>query len=129
MWQHYNPNHKGHRVGDCTVRAICAAEGMDWQEAYWMICIEGAIREDMPDADDVWGAFLERRGYKRGLVEAECSSCYTVRDFAREHPKGTYIVCPKGHVICIRDGDWMDTWDSGDEHPLYFWHKEEDANV
>lgn len=129
MWQQYNPNQRGQRVGDCTVRAIAGALGMDWPTVYWMICIEGAIQQDMPDADAVWGAYLERMGYRRRLVEAECSKCYTVRDFAREHPLGTYILCPKGHVICVKDGNWWDTWDSGDERPIYYWQKEDTANV
>ena len=44
-------------------------------------------------------------------------------DFAAEHPDGTYILALATHVVCVRDGDWLDTWDSGDETPLYYWEK------
>ena len=27
------------------------------------------------------------------------------------------------HVVCVQNGDWLDTWDSGDEVPLYYWQK------
>ena len=55
----------------------------------------------------------------------ECPDCYTVADFAAEHPSGTYILSLSGHVVCVMDGDYYDTWDSGGEIPLYYWCKEE----
>ena len=45
-------------------------------------------------------------------------------DFAAEHPSGTYILALSGHVVCVMDGDYYDTWDSGGEVPLYYWRKE-----
>ena len=30
----YNPNPCGCRVGDCTVRAICKATGLPWEQVY-----------------------------------------------------------------------------------------------
>ena len=30
-WEYYNPNPAGNRVGDCAVRAICKATGLDWE--------------------------------------------------------------------------------------------------
>ena len=49
----------------------------------------------------------------------------TVSDFAEDHPKGTYILALSGHVVCVKDGDYIDTWDSGNEIPLYYWQQEE----
>ena len=127
-WQPYNPNTDGNRVGDCPVRAIAAATGDDWDGAYWRICIEGALLHDMPNADRVWGAYLTRCGFRRRLVAADCARCYTVRDFAREHPKGVYVLGLDGHVLTVIDGDWWDTWDSGDEIPIYYWQRGEEAD-
>ena len=33
MFKHYNENPQGKNVGDCTVRAISKATGMDWDFA------------------------------------------------------------------------------------------------
>lgn len=67
------------------------------------------MSKDMANADHCYGAALERAGFRRRLVEEECRKCYTVRDFAAEHPDGTYVLDCNGHVIAIRDGDWYDT--------------------
>ena len=29
-----------------------------------------------------------------------------------------------GHVVCVKDGNYYDTWQSGDEVPIYAWVKE-----
>ena len=48
----------------------------------------------------------------------------TVEEFCRDHPQGTYILAIDGHVVCAVDGDYLDTWDSGEEVPMYYWEKE-----
>ena len=79
---------------------------------------------DMPSANHVWGAYLRSRGFDRDMISNSCPDCYTVADFAAEHPHGIYILALSGHVVCVQNGDWIDTWDSGGEIPLYYWHKE-----
>jgi hypothetical protein len=37
MWTRYNPNPAGRKVGDCAVRAVSAALGTDWEEAFDML--------------------------------------------------------------------------------------------
>ena len=70
------------------------------------------------------GGYLRSRGFDRDMIPNSCPDCYTVADFAAEHPEGTYILALSGHVVCVQNGDWIDTWDSGGEIPLYYWHKE-----
>ena len=123
MWRYYNPNPKGARVGDCTVRAICAATGKSWDDVYTGITLDGYLLGDMPSANHVWGAYLRRNGWKRQLVCEECDGC-TVADFAAQNPHGTFVMAISGHVVTIIDGDWYDTWDSGEEIPIYYWTKE-----
>ena len=116
-----NPEHK--RVGDCTVRAIAAATLKQWETVYADLAVEGLLLHDMPTANYVWGHYLRRCGWNRSAIPNSCPDCYTVADFASEHPSGTYILAIATHVVCVRDGDWLDTWDSGDETPLYYWEK------
>lgn len=120
----HNPNPLRKTVGDCTVRAISKALGMTWEEVYIGLCLESFIMCDMPDSNQVWGAYLRRHGLRRHIIPDECPDCYTVSDFAADHPDGTYILALPTHVVCVKDGDWYDTWDSGMEAPLYYWSKE-----
>ena len=53
-----------------------------------------------------------------------CPPCYTVKDFCKDHPVGTYILATGSHVVTVVDGNYYDTWDSGTEVPIYYWKKE-----
>lgn len=119
----YNPNPTGKNVGDCTVRAISKALDQKWKETYMGLAIQGFMLGDMPSANAVWGAYLRRKGYTRHMILDTCPDCYTVGDFATEHPQGTYILALSNHVVCIQDGVIYDSWDSSGEIPLYFWYK------
>lgn len=123
-WESFNANPKHSRVGDCTVRAISIALNQDWYSTYVDLCVEGLKLADMPSADAVWGQYLKRKGFKRSIVPCD-GLCTTVREFCEDNPTGTYIVCPKGHLVAIVNGRYLDTWDSGDENIIYFWKKEE----
>jgi hypothetical protein len=81
---------------------------------------------DMPSANRVWGAYLKRQGFRRELVPDECPNCYTVKDFCRDYPTGTYILAIQGHVVCVCDGKYYDSWDSGEEIPIYYWKRKDD---
>lgn len=122
---YYNPNPAGKSVGDCPVRAIAKATGKSWEEVYTGLCLEGFRLGDMPNADSVWGPYLRRQGFHRHLLSDDCPDCYTVEDFARDNPCGTFIVSMPGrHVLCVQDGHWHDSWNSGGEVPTYYWEKE-----
>ena len=123
MWKRYNPNPEGKNVGDCVIRAISAATGKKWDETFVAIALQGYMMHDMPSANSVWGAYLRRCGFTRNVIPDDCPDCYTVADFARDNPIGVYILALSGHVVCLIDGDWYDTWDSGNEIPLYYWRR------
>lgn len=118
-YAHYNPSPFGKNVGDCTVRALSKALNQDWHETYFGLCIEGALRGDMPSANATWGAYLRRHGFQRELAPEDT----TVAEFSDAHPDGTYILALSSHVVCIVDGVLYDTWDSSHEIVLYFWRK------
>ena len=116
----YNPSPFGRNVGDCSVRALCKAMGRDWMTVYLGLCIEGALRGDMPSANSTWGAYLRRNGFRRELAPDDV----TVAEFSDAHHRGTYILALSGHVVCIVDNVLYDTWDSRNEIVLYYWTKE-----
>lgn len=129
MYSYYNPNPRSRSAGDCTVRAIARATGRDWETTYWQLAAQGCLDGEMPSANSVWGNYLRRLGFRRQIVPDTCPECYTVADFAAEHPTGTYILALSGHVVCVEDGDWCDSWDSGAETVIYFWVGEDDHAV
>lgn len=121
MWQKFNPNPKHARVGDCVVRAICKLTNQTWDNTYCDLALYGLMKCDMPSANAVWGAYLRDKGYERKAIESNCPDCYTVSDFALDHPHGKYLLAISGHVVAVENGDWFDSWDSSDEVPQYYW--------
>ena len=96
-----------------------------WEETYAGLALEGFLRGDLPNADSVWGPYLRRHGFTRYLLPDACPDCYTVADFAADHPHGTFILSmPERHVLCVQDGQGHDSWDNGMEVPAYYWTKE-----
>jgi len=125
MWVRYNPNPTAAtRVGDCAVRAVAKALGVSWARAYAELCAEGYAQGDLPSSNAVWGEVLRKHGFTRRMVQANCPACYTVADFFAEYPRGLYVVVTTGHVVSGQNGNWYDTWDSGDEHPIYYFVRE-----
>lgn len=120
-FQSFNPNPKAAKVGDCAVRAISKALGMNWYQAYTELVKEGLRQCDMPSANNVWGAVLRKHGFRRASIPEECPDCYTVGDFLREHPIGIFVVALKNHVVAVDNGVLYDSWNSMDENPIYFW--------
>ena len=41
MYKYYNPHPDGLNTGDCVVRAIMKATGMDWHDVYSQLCVWG----------------------------------------------------------------------------------------
>lgn len=119
----HNQNPDGRNVGDCTIRALSLALGQSWEQTYIELALQGFLMGDMPSANSVWGAYLRGKGFTRHVIPDACPDCYTVEEFAEEHPIGTYILALSGHVVCVQDGNYIDTWDSGREIPLYYWMK------
>lgn len=123
MWVECNVNPIARRTIDCTVRAIASALGQDWDTTFVGITEKAFDLKDMPTANHVWGAYLRSKGWKRQVIPNDCPDCYTVADFCNDHKAGIYILALNRHVVCVIDGDYFDTWDSGEEIPLYYWEK------
>lgn len=126
MWINYNANPAGRQVGDCTVRAVSKVLDEDWEQSYSGMALQGFMLCDMPSANHVWGAYLRSKGFERHIIPDTCPDCYSVEDFCKDHPKGRFLLALSGHVVCIIDGNYFDTWDSGNEIPLYYWQRKDE---
>ena len=123
MYIYKNNNPDGRHVGDCVIRAISEVLDTTWYTTYWRIVVQGGVLHDMPSGDNVWGSYLRKLGFKRELIPDTCPDCYTVKDFTDDHPRGRYILATGTHVIAVVDGNYIDTWDSGNEIPIYYWRE------
>ncbi len=125
MWKRYNPNPtQTARIGDCSVRAIAKALETDWEEAYILLSLNGYIMGDMPNSNTVINSVLKQNGFKRMDISNECPDCYTIKEFCKSFSEGRYVVGTGTHVVAIVNGDFYDSWDSGDEIVAYAWKKE-----
>ena len=123
MWHFYQPNPLQLRVGDCTVRAICAVTGLSWYIVHLAQSVLSSIMADMPSSDRVWWKLLNMLGFDRVQMIDQCPDCYTVADFAHDHPEGKFVLGPLEHAVAVIDGRWYDTWDSGNTVPLYYFER------
>lgn len=120
---YYNPNPYGEKVGDCVIRAISAATGQDWDTTYTGLAFQGFALKDMPSSNYVWGEYLKSRGFERGYIPH--NPHYTVSDFADDHPHGAFVLGTGVHAVAVIDGLVLDSWDSRDEIPIFFYFLEE----
>lgn len=123
MWVEKNENPRARRTIDCTIRAISTALEQDWDTTYVGVTAKAFELKDMPTANHVWGAYLREQGWTRDIIPNNCPECYTVADFCEDNPHGIYILALPEHVVCVIEGNYIDTWDCGDEVPLYYWQR------
>lgn len=123
MWRRFQPNPFNISTSDCTVRAICAVTGLDWRTAHRILCELSGEMGEMPDRNRSWWAFLRAIGFTQFRLIDTCPDCYTVADFARDHPHGRFILGPHEHAVAVIDGDWWDSWDSGGTVPTYYFEE------
>ncbi len=119
-----NPNPNRNQTGDCVIRAICVAEDRDWDDVFLDIMTTCFVEKLMIEDNRLWNLYLHKLGYKRHIIPDTCPDCYTVREFAEDHPEGTYILGTGTHAIGVVSGNYYDSWDSGSRVPIFYWKKE-----
>ena len=123
MYVYYNPNPANKSVGDCVIRGICKLLRMQWDEVYDDLVRLGKKMCDMPSSNSVWSEYLYQKGFSRRIIPDTCPACYTVRRFCDDHRNGAYLLATGSHVVAVIDGKYYDSWDSGDEIPVYYFIK------
>ena len=121
MWIRTNPNPDRKEVGDCVIRAIAIALNRPWVDVYDDLYLLGRHEHDMMSSNEIWGMYLYNNGFEPFLLPKACPKCTTVREFAKRFPRGRYIIGTGTHAVAVIDGDYYDSWDSGNTVPAYFW--------
>ena len=120
LWVYYNPNEKDpdHQYGDCTIRALAKALNCTWLEAFDLtipLCREAQCTNIFSTPLKVRAALMKKLGFKyTGISNKKGSKRPTVYSFAKDHREGTYICNVANHEVTVVDGQYHDTWDSGD---------------
>ena len=122
MWIEANPNPANKQVPDCVIRAICIALNKSWLEVSDELYFNFARREYSVTCDDnIWGHYLYSLGFEPFLLPLICPRCTTINEFTKMYPKGIYIIGTGKHAVAVIDGNYYDSWDSGNEIPSFFW--------
>lgn len=133
MFINLNENPFGFKTGDCVVRSISTALNYNWYMVHDELCFLSRKIGDMPSSNRVWKQYLRNKGCTEYIAQNECPNCLTVEQFCKAHPKGRYIlstvayskardniVVTGTHLLAVIDGDYYDTWDSGNDVPLSY---------
>lgn len=123
MWIEFNPNPCGTDEDDCAIRVLCALFDIDWETAYMMLANTGLLMCKIMNHNAVISAIMRQHGFNRSVIPNSCPECYSVKDFCADHPDGTFVLATGKHVVCVIDGNYMDSWDSGSEIPTYFYYR------
>ena len=125
MWIKFNPNPMARNVGDCVIRAICAALNVDWETAFEMTATNAYQMADMQSSNAVLASVLRQNGFYRRAIPDSCPDCYSAREFCEDHPYGIYVLGFGDHVATVIDGDIYDSWDSSNEIPQYYFFRKD----
>ena len=123
MYIYYNPNPLKLSVGDCTIRAISKVTNQTWKQTYLDLLTQGFIMYDMPSSNRVWSELLKMYGFRKFYISDMCPDCYTIKEFCYDHPIGEYVVGTGEHVVAVINGNYYDSWDSGNEIPIYYFER------
>ena len=125
MWKFFNPNPVAAREEDCAVRAVSAALGISWDEAFDLIARNAKQMGAMMHRDAAWGSVLRQHGFFRAIIPNTCPDCYTAEDFCQDNPEGVFVLGFGTHTAAVVDGVLLDTWRSSDETPIYVWYRKD----
>lgn len=122
IWREYNPNPYMRNTIDCAVRAVAKALDTDWRTAKALIAVKAYNIGGMDSGNATWGEVLHDHGFRKALIPDTCPYCYTAADFARDNPRGVFVLGFGSHVATLEDGILYDSWDSSREIPQYYWY-------
>lgn len=112
VFEYKNPHPKGLYTTDCVVRAVSLAFDKDYLEAR---------RELNRSKKELgFGSYKETKfiykyleNFDRIVLKVPKGvQRVKVDDFAENFKEGTYIVKLAKHIVCVKDGKLLDTWDS-----------------
>lgn len=127
-YKYFQPNKMDLKddYGDCAVRAICKAEGLEWLDAYDMMYKYSREVQAPLNCKAGFEHILKKLGYTyTGISNKRGTKRPTVDRFTKDNPKGTYVLVVANHYVTAQDGFYHDVWDSGECCLYGYWKKEQ----
>ena len=125
-YKYYQPNKKDikDRYGDCVIRALTKALNMEWLEVFDEMQPLSREMQVPFNCKPCYEPYILSKGFTyHGISNAKGTKRPTVDRFAKDHPKGTYILRVANHLVAVQDGQYFDTWDSGYKSLYGYWEK------
>lgn len=111
LYEFKNLNPLGKIEEDCVTRATANALDLDYYFVQKKLKQIGELFECESLCVCCYKFLLD---YFFGLKRDENYQGMEIRQFAKMHRKGTYIIRTDGHLTCVRNGVISDTWDCGE---------------
>ena len=119
-WKRYNANSNDRNVGDCVKRSLSFAYGVDYDEISRQLNkIKRKIGSQAFNSYRTYTKFLQDSGAES--ININAYDTMTEEEFSKKWNQGVYV-CLTGpenknyatHMVCIMNGDIIDSWDSSD---------------
>ncbi|MBO5388322.1 MAG: hypothetical protein J6A59_09310 [Lachnospiraceae bacterium] len=118
-----NPNKR--KAGDCAIRAVSAATGLTWDEAYIELAQAGFILKVAMNDIEAINFVLKKKGFSVGKIRIQKGDRRpTVEQFSAEHPNWYCVLRVANHLVASGKGNYVDSWDSGECAVYKYWYKE-----
>lgn len=125
MYIYRNLNPKGKKVGDCVIRAVALATGIEYRKVFFELCKLADQLCDMPNSTDVFGKYLVDHGFTKAVYKVpKGSKRDTVESLVAKHKKDILVIRVAGHTTCGYHGNIVDIWDCSDCAVYTYWIKE-----
>jgi len=125
-YKYCQPNKKDlkDQYGDCVIRALTKATNKEWVEIFDELVPIAKEKQCMPNSKPCYEAYILNNGFTyQGISNKKGTKRPTVDRFAKDHPKGIYILRVANHIVTVVDGIYYDTWDSGHKSLYGYWEK------
>lgn len=108
VYQYANPHPDNKVVGDCVKRAITLSGNYDYKDVQLELNRYKKITKAKSyNERKNWVPYIEK---VLGWEKLTGYQNIKVGEFAKDNPKGTYIIKVRGHLTTVKDGKVLDTW-------------------
>ena len=108
MFDYYNSNPLGRDEDDCVIRSISCASEKSWDQVY----------DELSDLAQAKGTLLDKKDFVRGYLDSHFKRInnppYKVIDVARNFKNNIVLCTMRGHIVCIKYGRILDTFNPSD---------------
>lgn len=127
-FKYYQPNKKDLKdeQGDCAIRALTKFFDIQWIDAFDLLVSYARQTQKMINSKDNIERYMEDNEYPyTSVYKPKSKKKETVLDFTKAHKEGRYVLYVRvgygTHLVCVKDGNYYDTWDCGDRIVYGYW--------